>query len=89
MKLDHEFMISTIAGEHVLVPVGSKEIGDKGLITLSPVGVYIVRLIQEGKDEDEIIASILKEYDIDRQTVEHDLAGFISSLCDHGVLCEI
>jgi len=88
MKLDEGFLIRNIAGEDVLVPIGSRVIDFKGLITISPVGGFIYRLIMEGKAEDEIIDAILEEYDIDRQTVENDVTEFLTSLREQGILCD-
>ena len=86
MKLDEGFIIRNIAGEDVLVPIGSKVIKFKGLMTMTPVGGYIYRLLMEGKNESEIIDAILQEYDIDRQTAENDLIEFIANLRELKVL---
>jgi len=86
MKLDDGFLIRNIAGEDVLVPVGSKVIDFKGLITISPVGGFIYRLLGEGKNESEIIDAVLEEYDVSRQTVENDMAEFLASLREKGIL---
>ena len=88
MKLDEGFVIRNIAGEDVLVPVGSKVIDFKGLLTLTPVGALIYRLLKEGKNKKEIIGSILVEYDTDEQTAVKDYDDFIESLRETGVLAD-
>jgi len=86
MILDEGFLKRSIVGEDVLLPIGSKVIDFKGLLTLSPIGAYIYDLIEEGKTEKEIVASILQEYDTDRESAENDLAEFLTELREHGVL---
>jgi hypothetical protein len=48
--------------------------------TLNPVGLEIVRLIQDGSDDQAIIDHILENYSIDSSTVEKDVYDFKKSL---------
>jgi hypothetical protein len=48
--------------------------------SINPIGNFIVRLIQEGKDDAVIIQAVLKEYMTDRDTVEKDLYDFKNML---------
>lgn len=86
MKLDEGFLIRNIAGEDVLVPIGSRVIDFKGLMTLTPVGAFIYRQLQEGKSEDEITSAILEEYETDERTARADLAEFLARLRELGIL---
>lgn len=86
MKLDAGFLIRNIAGEDVLVPVGSRVIDFKGLMTLTPVGAFIFRQLQEHKSEGEIIGEILNEYETDESTARADLEEFLARLRELGIL---
>jgi hypothetical protein len=88
MKLDEGFIIRSIAGEDVLVPIGSKVIDFKGLMTLSPVAAFNFRQLEEGKAEDEIVAAILAGYEIDEATARADLREFLGQLRELGVLSD-
>ena len=88
MKLDEGFLIRDIAGEDVLVPIGSKVIDFKGLITLTPVGGFIYRLLEDRKEQSEIVDLIISEYEIDRETAENDLTEFLAGLREQGVLID-
>ena len=48
--------------------------------SINPIGNFIVRLIQEGKDDAVIIQAVLKDYMTDRDTVEKDLYDFKNML---------
>ena len=42
----------------------------------NPIGLEILTMIKNGKDEESIIAHILNTYQTDRETVEKDLYDF-------------
>lgn len=44
--------------------------------SVNPSGLHIIRLLKEGKAQDEIIDLILKEFKTDKSTVEKDLYDF-------------
>jgi len=48
--------------------------------TLNPVGLEIVRLIPEGRDDQSIVDHIIENYSIDSVTVEKDVYDFKKSL---------
>jgi uncharacterized protein YwgA len=48
--------------------------------SLNDTGVAFLKLMQTGKSDDEIIASVSAEYNIDNITVEKDLSDFKSNL---------
>jgi hypothetical protein len=48
--------------------------------TLNPIGLEIVRLVQEGKGDQEIVDHITENYSIDSATVEKDVYDFKKSL---------
>ncbi len=48
--------------------------------TLNPIGLEIVRMIQEGLSDQEIARHIQEEYSIDESTVEKDLYDFKKSI---------
>jgi hypothetical protein len=48
--------------------------------TLNPIGLEIVRLIQDSLNDQSIVTSILENYSIDESTVEKDLYDFKKSI---------
>jgi len=48
--------------------------------SVNPIGQEIIQLLQEEKSEQEIMDYILKEYMIDKNTVEKDLYDFLNML---------
>lgn len=48
--------------------------------SVNPIGQEIIQMLQEEKSETEIMDYILKEYMIDKNTVEKDLYDFLNML---------
>ena len=48
--------------------------------TLNGIGRDIFKMLQNGKTDQEIIDSVLEDYDVDRVTLEKDYSDFINQL---------
>jgi len=48
--------------------------------TANQTGVFILKRLQEGKSEDQILDELLKEFDVSREQAERDLVDFIQKL---------
>lgn len=48
--------------------------------TLNPIGLEIVRLIQDGHDDQHIVDQLTDQYSVDSATAEKDLYDFKKSL---------
>jgi len=51
--------------------------------SINPIGVEIIRLMKDIKDEAEIIRLIAEKYDADERTIEKDLYDFVNLLLSH------
>jgi PqqD family protein of HPr-rel-A system len=56
--------------------------------TVNEIGSRILKLLQQGQSENEIIEQILSEYDVDRTTLEKDLNDFLGQLKNYRVVEE-
>lgn len=54
--------------------------------TLNQIGKEIFNLIRTKSSEEETIGSIVENYDIDKSTVQKDLADFITQLKQYSIL---
>lgn len=61
MKLKCKFVINTVAGEILAVPVG-KESVFRGYIRLNETGKDIFELLKKDTDREKIISSLKKKY---------------------------
>ena len=86
MKIEKEFVLREIAGEYILVPVGSTALELNGLITVNEVGVFIWKLLQNDVTLDEIVKAVLDEYDVEESVARKDAADFLAVLQENNIL---
>ncbi len=48
--------------------------------TVNETGRLILKMLKEGKNEDEIIAEITNEFDVDTETAQRDFDEFLTML---------
>lgn len=86
MKLRNNFVITNVVGNNVAVSMDNNRNSFNGVIRLNETGKRIFELIQEGKDEDGIIAAMLEEYDATEALICEEVAKVIDQLVSEGVL---
>jgi PqqD family protein of HPr-rel-A system len=57
--------------------------------TLNKIGNEIISLLHQGKSKEEILNSILDEYEIDKKTFEKDFEDFLSQLKNFSLIKEL
>lgn len=88
MKRNTNFILREIAGENILVATGEAAQIFNGMITLNDVASFIWSNIDECKTVDKLIASILGEFDIDKETAKRDVQNFTTELITMGMVIE-
>ncbi len=86
MKLKHEFVVREIAGETLLVPVGTATLSLNGMLVLNECGKFLWDRIPDAGSEEDLINALLAEYEVNRQTAAQDVAEFLESLRKLGIL---
>lgn len=88
MKLDLEYEVREYMGEYVIVPSGRDLWDDMALFSVNGIGLFFLDLLKEGMGREEMMERTLKEYEVDRETVQRDLDRFLKSLKRKGLLTE-
>ncbi|MBP5290745.1 MAG: PqqD family protein [Paludibacteraceae bacterium] len=88
MKLKYEFAVRTICGESVAVAIGEGSREYHNIISLNETARDIFKLIQEGNDEDAIVAAMLKEYDVTEDKLRPEVQALIGKLKEEGLIVE-
>lgn len=86
MKVNDQVIYRCIAGEHILIPVGSVALMQNGLYVLNEVSALIWTMLSEGKSENEIISKIAETYDAPEDTIRADYLELTEELCRIGLL---
>lgn len=85
MKLKEGFVLRNVAGETIVVPTGS-DLDLNMMITLNDSGRFLWEKLEQGAEEEELVAALLGEYDVTPETVKAHVAAFVKKLSGHGFL---
>ena len=80
MKLNENYVLKTVAGTPVVVPVGDAISNIKGMITLNGPAEVIWKALEQGKEVDEIVSQLKSEYDAPEDVLRADLTAFLDKL---------
>lgn len=87
MRIKKDFLIKTIANEHLVVPVGSQAIQFNGIMSLNKTGMFLFEALQEkDMDEDDLIQLVLNRYDVPREQAKSDVKHFIHLLKSKNII---
>lgn len=86
MRIKEGFLLREIADCYIVVPVGSRVIDFKGLMTLNNSGYFIWNQLIEENTYNNLLDSILQEYEVDEETAKKDLDEFLDKARESGVL---
>lgn len=86
MKILKEFVLREIAGDTLLVPTGKTSLDMNGMLTMNAVGADIWKLLPEVKDEEELTARLLEEYEVEPEELHRDVGEFLDRLRELGIL---
>lgn len=86
MKADNNMILREIAGEYLLIPTGETALRIHGMITMTESGVLLWKRLQTEATEEELVDTILSEYEIDRETAKADVAEFLQKMLTLGIV---
>ncbi len=87
MKINQDFTIQKVGASYLAVPVGETSRHFHGMIRLNEVGAFIWNTLAE-KDltEEELVDTVLSEYEADRAVVETDVKNVLAILRENHCL---
>ena len=86
MEIKKKAILRTVAGEHMLVPVGDTVFQYNGIFIMTESARLLWDAIVNGKEKEELVSLLLSEYEIDRETAEADVADFLARLAEYGII---
>ena len=89
MKINENFLLKTIAGKNVVVPVGDAAKCLNGMITLkNESSVYLWNCFKEDVLPEDVAEKIANEFDIEKEIAVTYVNSFVSKLSPYGVFEE-
>lgn len=84
MKRNDEFILKEVAGNTVLIPLGAKSFDINGLLKLNETAKFLWEHSEEGFTAESLIADLMKEYNIDRDTAAESVQIYIDTMKEVG-----
>ncbi len=86
MKIRDTFILKSVAGENLVVPIGSKNISFNAVITLNESGKFLWNVLEKDSTKENLVEALIGEYDVSREIAERDVEVFIRSLKENDIL---
>lgn len=86
LKVSQDFVIRSVMGEYVIVPVGQSTADFNGIISTNETGVFLWKLLQNDTTESSLIKQLTDEYDVSEIDAKEDVAVFLRELAEQGIL---
>ncbi len=86
MKLKEGFTVKTVCGDTLAIYAGENTVDLQQAIVLNDSAEFIFRNLLNETTKEEIVAEMLKKYDISKETAINDVDSFISNLSKKGYL---
>ncbi len=86
MKIKEGFIVRTVAGSNIVLPLGSQKVEFDGIMTINETGLFLWSLLEKGAEREELLDAILNEYEVTRELATRDVDRFIEKLSGAGIL---
>lgn len=88
MRQNPEFLLCDVAGNHVLMPAGRAAVSLNGMVTLNDTGICIWKKLERDMTFEELLAAILDEYEVSKETARGDLIRYLQILREVNAIIE-
>ncbi len=86
MKIKDGYMLRKVAGNYIIVPVGTEAVDFNGLITTNETGAFLWQKLSEDISNEDLLSALLDEYEIDEATARDDIDAFLNKLIESELL---
>lgn len=88
MRTKKGFMLRSVGGRHVVVPIGKASEEFNGLITLNNSGAFLWNHLAHGCTYDELLEKMLETYEVTEMTARAGLNQFLETARGAGLIVE-
>lgn len=86
MKAKSGFVLRTIVDEYMLMPTGDNISRFDGTVVLNEVSAFVWNQLQQATTRDQLLTSLLDEYEVSREVAESDLDTLLQKFTELGLL---
>lgn len=84
MKIKKGFVVRSVGGEYIVVPVGEMSKTFHGMINLNETGKFLWDFFTNEHTVEEAVDALCGEYEVDRSLAEKDARNFVDTLINNG-----
>ena len=88
MKIKENFVLKTVAGQSIVVPVGEAAITFNAMITLSESGKFLWENLLADTTEENLLSALLGEYEVSEEVARRDILEFLNKMREADLLDE-
>ena len=88
MKIKDGFILRTVAGQNVVVPVGTGAVNFNGMVSFNESGAFLWSLLSKDTTKEQLVCSLLNEYEVEESRAEADVTAFLEKLREAKLLDE-
>lgn len=88
MKIKENYMLRKVANTFVVVPIGAAVAEFNGMINLNSAGAFLWQQMEADTTFENVLASMLDEFDVEEEIARTDLEKFINELKKANLLDE-
>lgn len=85
MKLKSNYILRTVAGKNIVVPLGGED-GFNKMLTLNDTGVFFWNILKSETTKEKMLEAVTREYDVSAEVAKADIDEFLEKLKNSGVL---
>lgn len=84
MKIKDGFVLREVAGSWIVLPLEAETINFSGMLTLNDSGKMLWELLKKGCSPEDMVKSLLEEYEVSEDQAKPDVEEFIEKLVKVG-----
>ena len=88
MKVKEDYLLRSVAGSNIVVPIGEGNLDFSGVITLNDVGAFLWEKLQSDTSKQELLKALLAEYDVEEAVAKKDIDEFTDKLKEADLLAD-
>jgi hypothetical protein len=88
MKIKPGYMLRKVVDVYVIIGIGGEAYTPNQIMSLNETGAFLWRILENGAEREQLVESLLSEYDVDAQTATADVDTFLASLREKALIAE-
>ena len=85
MGINKGFLLKKVGNEYMIIPTNNNKVLMNKIFNINEVGADIYKTLGNGLSIAETIDELLKEYDVDKETLTNDVLEFVEELRKRGI----